>query len=193
MDSKKNPTAYPDRPAIIKAARAGDESLLGRLTDEDRLLFFLYRDFPFAGKPMLASTPEALVARAMAVSGADRQPSLLRRLAGVLTFDSWAGLPAVGTRSTVVDERRLRFAADDLTLDIRAEHRRGSWQFTAKVYGQAADTEAPTLIAGEVEVSAGTDGFYHWISPTPPVRISLKSPTYLIELAEISWQPHSHN
>lgn len=192
MDSKKDPTAYPDRPTIIKAARAGDESLLGRLTEADRLLFFLYRDFPLAGEPMLSSAPENWVRKAMAIPEADTQPSLVRRLAGVLTFDSWASLPAVGTRSSAIDERRLRFAADQLTLDIRAEHHRRTWQFTARVYGLGADAVAPTLVVEDSEVFADTDGFYHWTSPTPPVRISLKSPSYLIELAEISWQPHSH-
>ena len=192
MSSKKNPTPYPDRPAIIRAARSGDESLFDRLTEEDRALYLLYRDFPLAGEPALSAAPANWVRKAMAIPEVSSARSIMRRLAGVLIFDSWAGLPAIGTRSTATEERRLRFAADHISLDLRAEHRRGGWQFTARLSGLAAET-LPVMLADRQEVFADTEGFYHWTSPAPPVQISLKSPTYLIELAEITWHPDSRS
>ena len=184
--SDKKPP-YPNRPAIIAAAKAGDLALRKRLTPDDQLFFDLVTAYPVAGEAPLSSAPAAWIKKAAALAETSRQPSRLARLLGALTFDSWTHQPALGTRSVAAAERRIRFEAEGLKLDLRAELRSGRWHFVARVIAEEHPAAPYTLVADGVEVYPDDNGFYHWSSPNPPATVVLQSDSTTVELAPLSW------
>jgi hypothetical protein len=184
--SDKKPP-YPNRPAIITAAKAGDLALRKQLTPDDQLFFDLVAAYPVAGEAPLSSAPAAWIKRAAALADSARQPSRLARLLGALTFDSWSQQPALGTRSVAAAERRVRFEAEGLKLDLRAELRSGQWHFVARIVAAEQPDSPYTLVANDVEVYPDDNGFYHWSSPNPPATVVLKSDDTTVELAPLSW------
>ena len=141
MTRSDNKPPYPNRPAILAAAKAGDLAVRKRLTPDDQIFFDLVAIYPVAGEAPLSSAPAAWIKQAAALAEAGRQPSRLTRLIGPLTFDSWTHQPALGTRSVAAAERRIRFEADPFKLDLRAEFRSGEWHFVGRLV--AAPESAP--------------------------------------------------
>ena len=91
----------------------------------------------------LPSAPVELVQRAVDAWQA-AQPSplqaaareVLRRVAAVLSFDSWAAAPvAYGVRSAGHDVRHLLFSADGRDIDLRLAPRDGRFALTGQVLG----------------------------------------------------------
>ena len=184
--SDKKPP-YPNRPAILAAAKAGDLSVRELLTPEDQLFFDLAAAYPVTGEAPLSSAPAAWIKRAAALADPNREPSRLARLLARLTFDSWSHQPAMGTRSVASAERRIRFEADGVKLDLRAELRSGAWYFIARIVAAPDESSTCTLVADGTEVFPDNNGFYHWSSPQPPETIVLTSESTTVELASLSW------
>lgn len=186
MSKREKEPIYPNRPAVLTAARTGDLAVRKQLTPEDQLYFDLAARFDVVGEIPLSSAPAAWIKRAGSL--ADPQPtrSRLARLIGKLTFDSWSHQPALGTRSVASAERRVRFEADGLKLDLRAELHSGAWHFVGRIVVQP-DEESYRLVANDEEIFADDTGFFHWSSPNPPSTVALVSGNTTVELAALSW------
>lgn len=86
---------------------------LARLPDDDfeRLL---------RAAVALPDAPPALVHRAVALFAAQAAPSLLRRIAAALSFDSWAQpAAALGVRAPRAATRHLLYSAEGRDIDLR--------------------------------------------------------------------------
>jgi len=91
--------------------------------------------------------PRDVLAYAMNVFKARADhPSLLRRIIGVLSFDSSTNAPAFGLRSGQATARQLLFTADDVEVDLRLATEGEKWVVSGQLLG--AD-----CTGGKVEVS----------------------------------------
>lgn len=141
-----------------------------------------------AGKVALPEPPEGWVNEAIALAAP--KLSLARRLGGIiaeLTFDSWS-LPApAGVRGMApLTQRRLRFTAEPLTLEIRAEKKAQQWSFVAQTAGISPE-ECVLEVAG-AKLRADAEGFFQWSSKTPPRSLILTAGNLVVEAPELSWK-----
>lgn len=74
-------------------------------------------------------------------------PPVPRRWVAVLSFDSWAGAPAVAAMRALPSEtRQMFFAADGVEIDLRIEPTAGSFALAGQLFGADA--------RGRVELTA---------------------------------------
>lgn len=150
-------------------------------------LVTLLSAYSVAGKLHLPDAPRGWVERAAALaSGSSLLETVTRKLAEVV-FDSWAVPLALGVRGESVEsDRRIRFIADPIRFDLRAEKQRSGWAFVAQIKGH--DQSTVTLEADKLKVAADASGVFQWSGKRPPRKITLRSEEFAIELPELSWK-----
>ncbi|MEW5923818.1 MAG: hypothetical protein AB1746_07510 [Candidatus Zixiibacteriota bacterium] len=165
----------------------------GRLPDhlaecaECRELVELFRTYAVVNRPHLPDAPEAWIIRSTAIMTGAGIKSKLKRLKAVIAFDSWAVPHPVGVRSEVASEhRRLRFTAENIVFDLRAEHLQKSWVLVAQIKG---GSDVPIVLEADKKViRPDKSGLYQWSGTKPPRRISLRSDEFDIRLPELVWK-----
>ena len=83
--------------------------------------------------------PPALISNAIHLFGArsdGKEPSLLKRIAAALSFDSFQMSPAYGVRSTQAAARQLLYSAGDYDLDLRLAQSGEVWNVSGQVLGE---------------------------------------------------------
>jgi hypothetical protein len=151
----------------------------------------LLRKFNMAGHSRLQDAPAGWVERAVVL--AQRQHSLerFRNTVAALVFDSWATAQPVGIRGQAsIGERRMRFEADQVAFDLRAERLPGAWAFVAQVTCTSIPPKGFALSIDRKELAADAVGFFQWTGGRPPKRILLRSDDLEIEIPELSWKKH---
>lgn len=190
MKIRRNITSrHLSRKELIELAQKQPERLPGHLTEcvECREMVELFRIYAVANRPPLPDAPKAWVDKAVAIMKGAGVRSKLKRLSAVITFDSWAAPQPVGVRSEAASEhRRLRFTADDIVFDLRAERLQKSWVLVAQV--KSKSDVAVVLEADKKVISPDKSGLYQWSGTKPPRRISLKSDAFDIRLPELVWK-----
>lgn len=182
---------HPNRNEIIIAAKGSSAAIKNHLADCDwcSLYFEFLSRFQSAGLLPLNNAPQAWIERAVAIASERSLAGEFKRLAAKITFDSWAMPLPQGVRGEVlIQERRIRFEANDKLFDLRAEHRKKHWDFTAKVTDRAGHAVDCTLIAGKKELEADENGFYQWTSIKPPSDLKIKTETGEIIIPELKWK-----
>jgi hypothetical protein len=77
-------------------------------------------------------------------------PTLLKRLAAALTFDSWAAAPlALGVRSMALDQRHLLFSAQGRDIDLRINAAANQFSISGQVLGPDEQGEFELARHGE--------------------------------------------
>jgi hypothetical protein len=149
----------------------------------------LFRTFAVAGKLPLPDAPAGWIARAEAVAGQKKPLEQLRRLVGKLILDTWTAPAPVGVRGPgALDQRRLRFRAEEIELDIRAERRAKGWALIAEASVPAKSGEMSWLeVDGDVHF-AGSDGLYQWWSARPPKKVLFGMGGRLVAFPELDWK-----
>jgi hypothetical protein len=113
----------------------------------------------------------------------------LKRLVADLIVDTWEMPAPVGVRGPgALDQRRLRFCADEIELDLRAERRARGWALIAQTSAPTGQNDKTWLeVDGKVHF-AGTDGLYQWWSARPPRRILFGIGGRMVEFPELAWK-----
>jgi hypothetical protein len=189
-------TSHPDRAELLKALQGPTPSVAEHLKGCSvcRELFDLLAAYPVAGELMLTSAPPAWIERAASIMSSGHIATTIRTLLARVAFDSWAVPSAVGVRSVAGGtERRLRFEAESLVFDLRAEKSAAGWDFVAQVVSDRTPAPIMQLRAGRTVIPTTPNGLYHWSSKRPPAKLALYVDGTLIELPEVPWKskrPH---
>lgn len=176
------------REELIEMARDKDNKRPRHLKDcpECRQELELLKAFPVAGQLPLPDAPTGWIEKAAALGKRTGVLGTLKTLVAELTFDSWKIPQPVGVRGeSLLDQRRLRFEAENINIDIRAEHTDEGWVFIGQVSG--AEMGEADLKVGKKTVHPDRHGFYQWSSKTPPGALSLRAGENSIKLPKIKW------
>ncbi|GEM_PF-749423 len=176
------------RKELLEMARDKNRKLPRHLKDcpECRQEWELLQAFPVAGQLPLPDAPSGWIEKAVALGKKDRLLGKLKTLIAELTFDSWKIPQPVGVRGDALqDQRRLRFQADKIGVDIRAEHADEGWVFVGQLSG--VEIGEAVLKVGKRTVQPDPHGFYQWSSKTPPGEIFLQAGEASIKLPKIKW------
>jgi hypothetical protein len=180
------------RKELIELAKEPEKlkQALARLSQADRLQAELFLRYQVANEPPLPDAPAGWRQKATEL-GESRSAAreLLGRIAATLTFDSWATAPG-GIRSvaSTMEERRLRFEANGIILDIRAERRGDSWDFVAGILQGIAGDSKISLTVGASTIKPGETGALQWSSKRLPARLTLHIDDASVDLPEIHWK-----
>ena len=143
--------------------------------------------FRVAGNIPLAEPPEAWVERVKQLAAHTTPAAAVRKLLATLAFDSWALPEPVGVRgSASIEQRRVRFEADPVVVDLRGERRRSGWSFVAQVSGvvhEGAEFKADThtLLLDEY-------GICQWSDEKPPTKLAVVTKSVTVELPGLTWK-----
>lgn len=143
--------------------------------------------FQVAGNLPLAEPPDAWVARAMQIAKRETLVSSVKSVFAKLVFDSWACPQPVGIRGeAAIEQRRVRFEAAPVAVDIRAEHLKTGWSFVAQVTG--VEYGQTQLVADRKLLSLDEHGICQWSHSKPPKKIAIVTTTQSVELPDIPWK-----
>lgn len=143
--------------------------------------------FAVAGNLPLTEPPEAWVVRAQKLAKRESLVSSVKSVLARLVFDSWASPQPVGVRGeAAIEQRRVRFEAAPVAVDIRAEHLKTGWSFVAQVTG--VDYEQAKLSADRQLFALDEHGICQWSHSKPPKKIAVVTTTQSVELPGIPWK-----
>lgn len=182
---------HPDRKELVNAARRGEQTIKEHLDScpECRLLVDLLKTYDVAGKLPLSDPPEAWVRRAIEIMQPSGASHKVRARVAELIFDSWAMPQPVGVRGTSsLDERRVRFEAEGVSFDLRAERSRKGWAFIGQIVGKSSNWSEPVLEVDSKPVPPDAGALYQWTSSRPPRKISIRSSDLVVHMPELKWR-----
>lgn len=111
----------------------------------------------------LPDAPQWLVASAISMWRAPAAvPSLGRRIAAVLGFDSWAATPTLALRSAAAGTRQWLFTAGERDIDLRVapvEGSAGLFAISGQLLGPDDDVVVSLAQGGAYRAVATLDGF----------------------------------
>lgn len=182
-----SPEKHVSRKDLIRLARAGAGVGHPHLAEcgECREVYEVLAKFhPVAGRDPLPVPPPLLVKAAKAI-GRRSAKERLKELVANLVFDSWASPVPVGVRGPAVESnRRVHFAVDDITFELRAEKRASGWSFVAQ-----CSAKEPFVLRADGDVLAADNlGVYQWQASRPPRHLSLHSLSRRIQLPGLKWK-----
>lgn len=145
--------------------------------------------FPVQGLSPLPDAPPILVERAAGLAETATFLDNIKTVMLSLTFDSWDEPQLVGVRDqSTVSDRRFRFEAESIRLDVRAERGASRWAFVAQVTGPHLRPSQVILVAGRQEVQADSSGLFHWTSTRPPDAVKIRFDELIIVTPRLSWK-----
>jgi hypothetical protein len=101
-------------------------------------------------------------------SASREEPSLLRRVLAVLSFDSLNVAPAFGTRSGASGSRQILYSAEENDIDLHITAQDNSWVVAGQVLGQNCDNGAVEIEGEDVSVSTSLNDSCEFILPAVP-------------------------
>lgn len=178
--------SHPDRDQMLKAVDSGRTPFRSHLEQCEpcRLLYQLLSHFRGQAPASLESPPARSIDRAAVIPVLVRPGAPVRTDVGRLIFDSWQHVPAAQLRDASRGlERRLRFSFRDITLEIVAERRPDSWEFSARVYRGDNPSCRFVLRAGRLRVLCDEHECFFWSGRHLPRKLTLLSSEHQIEFA----------
>jgi hypothetical protein len=179
------------RRELIEAAKTEELPKSGHLAkcrqcrDEVQLL----REYDMANQKPLPNAPRAWIKKAIDIAAGMGAGEKIRRLLARVVFDSWQTPYPVGVRGEeALSDRRIRFEAENISFDLRAEKYEKNWAFVAEVSGRDIAGSDLILEADSKKYIPGEGGLYQWTSRRAPKKILLHSRNSIIELPELKWQ-----
>lgn len=144
--------------------------------------------YPLAGRLPLTEPPASWVAKAIELaSPAIGAIEKLRKLVGKLVFDSWVLPLPVTARGLPPENRRLRFEAEQIMFDLRAERHPGGWSFVAQATSPSGLVRE--MRTGRKRLRPDENGIFQWTDRQPPRKVTLQIDDVLLELPELTWKP----
>ena len=157
--------------------------------EDCRRLVYLLKEFYVIDKDPLQDAPDDLIKK---IKSLFKHKSIKKRIQisiARLTFDSWSVVQPIGVRDeSSVDSRRVRFEAENIILDIRAEQQKGCWTFVAQINDDSPEVYENILKIGKNKLQADSDGLYQWTSKNPPKSISIHTAVKIIEIPKLLWK-----
>jgi hypothetical protein len=191
-EEKRNPMfEHPDRAELIKEARSGSKKFREHIKScpECQLAFELLRVYDVAGSSPLPDPPVALTERAAAIMKPHKASQKVRAMVARLVFDSWAMPQPLGVRGgSSLDERRMRFEAEGISLDLRAERSQQEWAFVAEIIDSTGTETIPTLEVDSKRLPTAGESPVQWTAAKPPSKISIRSADLVIHTPELKWR-----
>ncbi len=176
----------------MKAAQTGSVSFQDHLdTCQDcRELFDICSACERATRYGLEQPSDEAVAHHFSIPLKENTKNSISKLKGLITYDSWAPVPALQLRDTGRGaERRLRMESDDIILEFSAERQSSSWDFTARAYRKEEVASADYILKADgLEVTSSVQECYYWTSQQPPRRIRLVSPEVTVDFGYLRWK-----
>jgi hypothetical protein len=192
MRKRNDIVGHLTRGQLLDAARKGSAVFTEHLKvcKECAKAVDLLTRYPVSGCLQLPDPPSGWVSKAIEIPRARSMSASLRQLVGALVFDSWLA-PAVAEVRGVGSHgnRRLKFEAEDIALDMRAEDHGANWSFVAHVSGPAVG-ESVIRCDGR-EMNPDAHGLFQWESPRPPKKLSVQTPLVTMEISSIRWKKPS--
>ncbi len=149
----------------------------------------LLKAFHVCGRLPLPDAPLLWVERAASLAGKSGVLERVRTLVATLTFDSWSVPQPVGVRGhSTLSDRRLRFQADDMTFDLRAERRTSGWAFVAQTAVEGSTKVDASLRLGARRLGADPSGLFQWSSKRPPAGMTIFYGDTSVIIPELTWR-----
>ena len=107
------------------------------------------------------------------------EPSLIKRIAAALSFDSFQMSPAYGVRSGQAQARQLLYSAGDYDLDLRITQSGEAWNISGQVLGEECTGGQIEFVSESASVSADLNEQCEFVLSTLPggsykLRLRLK-------------------
>ena len=179
------------RNELLKAIKLPVAKWPGHLAEcnECRDAAVLLHSYSLAGVAHLADAPSLFIERAATIPLKKSLFENVKSIVAQLTFDSWTVAHPIGVRGeAATSDRRLRFEAEGIDFDFRAEQLKGGWAFVAQVTGASQSLERVTIQADKRELLPDSGGLFQWTANKPPKKIVLHSDDLVIEVPDLSWK-----
>lgn len=112
----------------------------------------------------------------------------VRRIKGVLTYDSWSNRPAAALRDYPIGQvRYLTWKIGEFKVELVGHREHNGWQFTARAYHKSKVSSECSLQVGRRHLLPGAQGFMMWKLKNPPRRLQLNSGGKAFELELAKW------
>jgi hypothetical protein len=103
-------------------------------------------------------------------------------------YDSWRSSPATVLRDAARGmERRLRFIAGKISLELVVERRPEGYSFVARCYRGGRPSTEYILKVGRERLQPEYRSCYFWTSRKPPRNMQLLSPFLKVDLDRVQW------
>lgn len=113
--------------------------------------------------------PRDVLHRAIAAfQSRPQQPSLVKRILAVLSFDSFNVAPAFGTRSVNTGSRQLIYSADDADIDLHVEDHESQWIISGQVLGISCDDGTVVIDGPGISLSGSFNAACEFKFPAVP-------------------------
>jgi hypothetical protein len=118
---------------------------------------------------------------------ASKEPSLVKRILAVLSFDSLQMSPAFGVRSGYAPARQLLFVAGEYDLDLRITQSGETWNVSGQVFGEECvggkiELEGETAIAADLNNQCE---FTMAAVPAGSYQLRLRLPNLEVEIPQL--------
>jgi hypothetical protein len=154
----------------------------------------LMRLFDFSGHPRLEDAPSSWIKKAASIAENRGVAAKARSMIAKLTFDSWDVPQPVGVREQgSIGDRRVRFLAENIVLDFRAERQRTGWAFVAQVTYEKEPAGTAVVEVGRKKVHPDATGLFQWTSRRPLADLTVRCGDLCITLPELSWKNPQQN
>lgn len=107
--------------------------------------------------------------------------------AGLVLFDSWAGMAPARRDITPGHLRRVQLQAGKVTVEIVAERQKDEWEFVARIYQGDKVKHDYVIKVGRKKFLAKSGGFFHWTSKSVPRVVELLSYKRKLVFEELAW------
>ena len=103
-------------------------------------------------------------------NGRTKQPSMVRRLVALLSFDSLTAAPRFGVRSSSSTSRQLLYSAEDTEIDLRVTEANSRWVLTGQILGvEECATGVIDLLGENISESTSLNDLCEFaLPPVPP-------------------------
>ncbi len=189
MKQSRAITEHPERGEMLRAVRTGEVPFQTHLDEceQCRTMFELMAVSQTVGdiSRTRVSSDSASSSAILPLLIGNWMPRDLVR--GTSVLDTWQSNPAALRDSACGMERRLRFAAGDISLELVVERRPEGYRFVARCYKGGRASSEFVLKIGKERLSPEFRGCYFWTSNRPPRKLQLLSPSTNIECDSILW------
>ena len=185
-----------NRKELIEAAKKRKIPKSGHLAEcqECRNAVQLLGTFPVFGALPLNDVPKAWIDKAVSIMKNSEISYNIKNIKAKLVFDSWTTPQVIGVRGgNSTCDRRLRFKAETISFDLRAEKREKIWMFTARASGDDITGDTLIMTIGKQKFQADKSGIFEWQASRPPKKITLQTDDCTIGLPELLWKKQKSN
>lgn len=121
-----------------------------------------------------------------------RNPSTLKRIIAVLTFDSLSAAPAYGLRSQADSGRQLVYSTETVDIDVRVSPENEEWQIAGQLPGSLCESGEVNLEGEKFSATAKLNQLCEFSFSSVPggtYKLALHLPDVIIEIPPLELGP----